>query len=73
MTMPATKKIALYDLVELAEPTDGAAAGERGAVVEMLDDGAAMVELKTPTAELDLDRIIVAPLDQLRVIKPARR
>ena len=73
MTMPATDKIALYDIVELMEPADGAAAGERGVALDIFDDRDAMIELKTPPAELDLDRIIVAPLDKLRVIEPASR
>jgi hypothetical protein len=68
MGMPATKKIALYDTVELVEAADRAPAGERGVVVEILDGGTAMIELKTPPARLDLDRVVVAPFTKLRVL-----
>lgn len=69
--MPATDKIASYDIVELLEPADGAVAGERGVALDIFDDRDAMIELKTPPAELDLDRIIIAPLDKLRVVDSA--
>jgi hypothetical protein len=69
MAMPTTDKIAQYDVVELMEPADGAEAGERGVALDIFDDRAAMVELRTlPPAELDLDRIIIAPLDKLHLV-----
>jgi hypothetical protein len=42
--------------------------------LDIFDDRAAMIELRTlPPAELDLDRIIVAPLDKLRLVESASR
>lgn len=69
MTMPTTEKIVQFDFVELLEPADGAVAGERGSVLDFLADGVVMIELKTPVEELDLDRIVVAPLGKLRLIE----
>jgi hypothetical protein len=67
--MTATKHIAEYDIVELAEPIDQAPAGARGGVLDILSNGMAMVEITTMPGKMDIDRIIVAPLSKLRVVE----
>jgi hypothetical protein len=69
--MPATKHIAEFDIVELADPIDKAPAGSRGGVLDIFDDGTAMVEIISLPGEMDIDRIVVAPLGKLRVVDPA--
>jgi hypothetical protein len=69
--MTATKHIAEYDIVELAEPVDKAPAGARGGVLDIFSDGMAMVEITSLPGKMDIDRIIVAPLGKLRVVDPA--
>jgi len=64
--MPITHEITLYDTVELTADTETAPAGARGGVVELLDDGKAMVEVTTMPLEPLLDRIVVVPLAKLR-------
>ncbi len=71
MKMSVTKRIAEFDIVELTEPVDRAPAGARGGVLDVLDGGKAMVELTTLPGEMGLDRIVVAPLEKLRVVDPA--
>jgi hypothetical protein len=71
--MTATKHIAEYDIVELTEPVEAAPAGSRGGVLDIFSDGMAMVEITSLPAEMDIDRLIVAPLGKLRVIEPAHR
>jgi len=63
-------RIARYDIVELLEPVDEHAAGERGGVLELYEDGTAMVELTSLRADIGVDRIIVAPLRKLRAVQP---
>jgi len=41
-------------------------------VLDLLGEGKAMVEFTSLPAELGVDRILVVPLDKLRVIEPAR-
>jgi hypothetical protein len=71
--MGVTKQIAAYDIVELAEAVDEAPAGARGGVVDLFPDDKAMVEITSLPGEMDIDRIVIAPLAKLRVVKPARR
>ncbi len=66
--MPVTHEISCFDTVELTEALEAAPAGSRGAVVELLDDDTAMVEVMTMPLEPALDRIVVAPLTKLRHI-----
>jgi hypothetical protein len=66
--MPATHEITLYDTVELTADTEGAPAGARGGVVDLLDGDKAMVEVTTMPSEPLLDRIVVVPLAKLRRI-----
>jgi hypothetical protein len=66
--MPTTHEITLYDTVELTADTEGAPAGARGGVVELLDGDKAMVEVTTMPSEPLLDRIVVVPLAKLRRI-----
>jgi hypothetical protein len=69
--MTATKHIAEYDIVELTEPIERAPAGARGGVLDVFKGDMAMVEITTMPDESILDRIIMAPLSKLRVVKPA--
>lgn len=69
--MATTRHIAAHDIVELAEPLGEAPAGARGGVLEIFDDSEAMVEFTNLPGELDIDRIVVVPLDKLRVIERA--
>jgi hypothetical protein len=66
--MATVRQIAQYDIVELTEPVDAAPAGARGAVLELLRDGA-IAEIEITQPKLDgLDRIVYAPLAKLRVV-----
>ena len=67
-TMPATKHISQFDIVELTEPVGKAAAGTRGGVLDLLDDGMAMVELTSLPASVGVDRIVVVPLKTLGLV-----
>ena len=71
--MAATKHVAAYDIVELAEGVDGTPAGARGGVLDLFSDEKAMIEITSLPGEIDIDRIVVVPIDKLRVIEPARR
>ncbi|MGH2903806.1 MAG: hypothetical protein ACRDK7_09530 [Solirubrobacteraceae bacterium] len=64
--MPTTHEIAPFDVVELTVPIECAPAGSRGAVLEMLDEDTAMVEVMTMPLEPILERIVAAPLSKLR-------
>lgn len=66
--MAVTRHITRYDIVELTEPVEEVPAGERGGVLELYDDGTAMVEFTSLPPELGVDRILVAPVGKLRVI-----
>ncbi len=71
--MAATREIAVGGLVELREPVEGAPAGARGGIADVLDSDHVMVELTSLPSKPILDRIVVAPLEKLRLIEPARR
>lgn len=71
--MATAHEIALNDWVELLEPLDGAPAGARGGVVDLLQDDVVMVEIMKPDLPDGLDRIVVAPLSKLRRIDPSPR
>ena len=73
MKMAATKHIAAYDIVELAEAVDDAPAGARGGVLDLFPDEMAMVEITSLPAEMDIDRIVLAPVAKLRMVEPAHR
>jgi len=66
-------EIAELDIVELREDFETAPAGARGGVLDVLGEGRAMVEFTSLPAELGVDRVLVVPLDKLRVTEPARR
>jgi len=66
--MPAVREITTLDLVELTEPVGDAPAGARGGVLELRNDGIAMLELTTLPPEPILDRIVFAPRSSLRLI-----
>jgi len=70
--MAATKHIAAHDIVELAEAVEHAPAGARGGVLDLFPDNKAMIEITSMPGEMDIDRIVVAPLEKLRVVDPAR-
>jgi hypothetical protein len=62
------REIAQCDIVELTEPVDAAPAGARGAVLELLRNGAvAEIEITEPNLD-GLDRIVYAPVAKLRVV-----
>jgi hypothetical protein len=69
--MAIIKHITAYDIVELAEAVEGAPAGARGGVLDLFGDDKAMVEITSLPGEMDIDRIVVAPVDKLRVVNPA--
>jgi hypothetical protein len=65
-TMPALHEITTFDLVELTESVEGIPAGASGGVLELRDDGRAMVEI-TSLPQLDaVNRIVFPPLSKLR-------
>lgn len=69
--MAVAHKITAFDIVELTGRVDDAPAGARGGVLELRDGDTAMIEVTKP--ELGpAARIVVAPLDKLRLIEPAR-
>jgi hypothetical protein len=66
----AHHEISPFDIVELIEGVDDAPAGARGGVLELYTPEIAMVEVLEP--ELGpAARIVFAPLDKLRVVKPS--
>ncbi len=67
------RKIAELDLVELREGFETAPAGATGGVLDIFDGERAMVEFTSMPADLGLDRILVVPIDKLRVVEPAHR
>ena len=69
--MPRPEKISVLDLVELTEPFGGIPAGATGGALELMEDGAVMVEI-TSMPELDIERIIFPPASKLRCIGTAR-
>jgi hypothetical protein len=71
--MAAMREIAEFDMVELREAFETAPAGATGGVLDIFDGGVAMVEFTSLPADFGLDRILVVPIDKLRVIEPARR
>lgn len=71
--MATTKRIAEHDIVELIEGVEKAPAGAHGGVLDIFADGKAMVEITSLPGELDIDRILVVPVEKLRVIKRAAR
>ncbi len=66
--MPAVREITTLDIVELTEPVEGVPVGSRGGVLELRDGDIAMIEITTMPLEPILDRIVFAPLSQLRRI-----
>jgi hypothetical protein len=71
--MAATREIAVGGLIELREPVEGAPAGARGGITDVLDADRVMVELTSLPLEPIVDRIVIVPLGKLRLIEPARR
>lgn len=70
--MAIAHKITPFDIVELTERVDDAPAGARGGVLELYRPEVAMIEVLEP--ELGgAERIIFAPLDKLRVVKPSAK
>lgn len=67
------REIAEFDLVELREDFETAPAGATGGVLDIFDGDMAMVEFTSLPADLGVDRILVVPIDKLRVIEPAHR
>ncbi len=70
--MAMTHEITPFDIVELTERVGDAPAGARGGVLELYNPETAMLEILEP--ELGpAARIVFAPLDKLRVVKPSSR
>ncbi len=70
--MAIAHKVTPFDIVELTERVDDAPAGARGGVLELYRPEVAMLEILGP--ELGpTARIIFAPLDKLRVLKPSAK
>jgi hypothetical protein len=70
--MAIARKIHEFDIVELTERVDDAPAGARGGVLEFYTPEIAMLEILEP--ELGpAARIVFAPLDKLRVVKPSAK
>jgi hypothetical protein len=63
--MPTLQEITTFDLVELTESVEGIPAGARGGVLELRDDGRAMVEITSLPLDA-VDRVIFVPLTKLR-------
>lgn len=72
-SVAATREIAVGGLIELREPVEGAPAGARGGIIDVLDADHVRVELTSLPLEPILDRIVVVPLDKLRLTEPPRR
>lgn len=67
--MAATKHdVSELDFVELIEPFDEAPAGARGGLLDIFDGDMAMVEFTNVPGEMDIDKIVIVPLDKLRVV-----
>ncbi|HEX5374913.1 MAG TPA: hypothetical protein VFW48_02035 [Solirubrobacterales bacterium] len=66
--MATTHKISIGGLVELTKSVDGAPAGARGGITDVLDGDKVIVELTSLPAEPILDRIVVVPVEKLRVL-----
>jgi hypothetical protein len=60
-----------FDIVELTERAYDAPAGARGGVLELYTPDTAMIEVLEPELNAAA-RIVFAPLDKLRVVKPAK-
>lgn len=71
--MAVTSEIAVGELVELSASVEGAPAGARGGITDVLDADRVMVELTSLPPEPVLDRIVVVPLGKLRVLERTRR
>ena len=67
------RKVAELDLVELREDFETAPAGATGGVLDVFGGDRAMVEFTSMPADLGLDRILVVPIDKLRVVESAHR
>lgn len=67
------RAIAELDLVELREDFETAPAGATGGVLDLFGDNMAMVEFTSLPADLGVDRILVVPLDKLRIVERAPR
>jgi len=71
--MTTVREIAELDIVELREDFETAPRGATGGVLDIFEDGMAMVEFTSLPAEMGLDRILVVPLAKLRVVEHAHR
>lgn len=67
--MTAVKEISELDTVRLAEPFENAPAGATGGVLDVFEDGNAMVEFTSLPESTGVDRVLVVPLSKLRLIR----
>lgn len=70
--MAVAHEISPFDIVELIERVDDAPAGAREGVLELYTPETAMLEILEPGLG-GAARIVFAPLDKLRVVKPASK
>jgi hypothetical protein len=68
--VPAAEEIAEFDIVALVRPTADAPAGARAGVLEILEDGFAMIEILEPVLG-PAARIDFVPLGDLQLVKKA--
>lgn len=66
--MVTTREITIGGRVELTEPVDRAPAEARGGITDILDGDKVIVELTSLPAEPVLDRIVVVPVEKLRLL-----
>jgi hypothetical protein len=69
--MAIARGITAFDIVELTDSIDDAPAGAQGGVLELRGRNKAMVEITKPPLD-GAARIVIAPLDKLRIIEQAR-
>lgn len=69
--MAIAHEINEFDIVELTERAYDAPAGARGGVLELYTPDTAMIEVLEPELNAAA-RIVFAPLDKLRIVKPAK-
>lgn len=64
-SMPILREITTLDLIELTESVGDLPAGARGGVLELRDDGTAMVEITSLPLD-SVERVVFVPLSKLR-------
>jgi hypothetical protein len=68
-----TSRIALFDVVELTEKIGDVPVGSVGGVLDLTNDGSAMLEITSEPGLGSVERIVFAPLESLRVRETAHQ